>query len=121
VNPVWVGLRCVACDRLTPAAADLYVCPECGGNTLVEYDLDALKKTWSRESLPEHRPHAWRYLPILRSPGSRCRSTDAARPRAQLHGARLAQPLLLGDGRNPSASFKCRQLGTGRAGARPRS
>jgi threonine synthase len=113
-NPAWVGLRCVACGRHTPAAADLYVCPGCGANLLVEYDLDALKKSWSRESLARSGDRTiWRYLPILpvsaRLEGPPVGWTPlVAAPRLSRELG-LSQPLLLkDDGRNPSASFKCR-------------
>jgi threonine synthase len=109
-----VGLRCVACGRLTPVADDLYVCPDCGANLLVEYDLEALKKSWSRESLAKNGDRTlWRYLPILpvstrlEGPPVGCTPLVAA-PRLSRE-LELAQPLLLkDDGRNPSASFKCR-------------
>ena len=109
-----VGLRCVHCGRLTPVADDLYVCPGCGANMLVEYDLDALKKSWSRESLAKSGDRTlWRYLPILpvsaRLEGPPVGWTPlVAAPRLSRELG-LAQPLLLkDDGRNPSASFKCR-------------
>jgi threonine synthase len=111
---VAVGLRCVACGRLTPVADDLYVCPGCGANVLVEYDLDALKKSWSRESLAKNGDRTlWRYLPILpvsaRLEGPPVGWTPlVAAPRLSRELG-LSQPLLLkDDGRNPSASFKCR-------------
>jgi len=111
---VAVGLRCVACGRLTPVADDLYVCPGCSANVLVEYDLDALKKSWSRESLAKNGDRTlWRYLPILpvsaRLEGPPVGWTPlVAAPRLSRELG-LSQPLLLkDDGRNPSASFKCR-------------
>jgi threonine synthase len=108
------GLRCVACGRLSPVADDLYVCPGCGGNTLVEYDLDALKKSWSRESLAKSGDRTlWRYLPILpvsaRLEGPPVGWTPLVPAPRLSRELGLAQPLLLkDDGRNPSASFKCR-------------
>lgn len=109
-----VGLRCVHCGGLAPVAADLYVCPDCGANTLVEYDLDALKKSWPRESLARSGDRTlWRYLPILpvsqRLEGPPVGWTPlVAAPRLSRELG-LSQPLLLkDDGRNPSASFKCR-------------
>lgn len=109
-----VGLRCVACGRLAPVADDLYVCPDCSANLLVEYDLDALKKSWSRESLAKSGDRTlWRYLPILpvstRLEGPPVGWTPlVAAPRLSRE-LELVHPLLLkDDGRNPSASFKCR-------------
>ena len=108
------GLRCVHCGRLAPVADDLYVCPGCGGNTLVEYDLDAVRRSWSREALARDGDRTiWRYLPLLpvaeKIPGPPVGWTPlvpAPRLTAELG---LRQTLLLkDDGRNPSASFKCR-------------
>jgi threonine synthase len=109
-----VGLRCVACGRLAPIADDLYVCPGCGANTQVEYDLDALKKGWSRESLAKSGDRTlWRYLPILpvsaRLEGPPVGWTPLVPAPRLSRELGLTQPLLLkDDGRNPSASFKCR-------------
>jgi threonine synthase len=108
------GLRCVHCGRLTPVAADLYVCPGCGANVLVEYDLDALRKSWSRESLAKSGDRTlWRYLPILpvsaRLEGPPVGWTPLVPAPRLARELGLSQPLLLkDDGRNPSASFKCR-------------
>lgn len=108
------GLRCVRCDRLTPVADDLYVCPACGANTLVEYDYDRVKRGWSREALAADRdPTLWRYLPLLpvsaRLEGPPVGGTPLVAAPRLAKELGLAQPLLLkDDGRNPSASFKCR-------------
>lgn len=109
-----VGLRCVRCGRLSPIADDLYVCPGCGGNHLVEYDLEALKRAWRREDLERTGdPTIWRYLPLL-PVSSRLKGPPVgwtplvAAPRLS-RDLGLRQTLLLkDDGRNPSASFKCR-------------
>ena len=108
------GLRCVRCGRLSAVADDLYVCPACGANHLVEYDLDGLKRTWKRDALERSADRTiWRYLPILpvatRLEGPPVGWTPlVAAPRLS-RALGLARPLLLkDDGRNPSASFKCR-------------
>jgi threonine synthase len=111
---VCVGLRCARCDRLSPIADGLYVCPACGANQLVEYDLDALKRGWTRRTLERDRdPTLWRYLPILpvsdRLEGPPVGWTPLVPAPGLSRELGLAQPLLLkDDGRNPSASFKCR-------------
>jgi threonine synthase len=108
------GLRCVRCDALTPVADDLYVCPACGGNTLAEYDLERVKRGWSREALAADRdPTLWRYLPLLpvtgRLEGPPVGGTPLVPAPRLAKELGLAAPLLLkDDGRNPSASFKCR-------------
>ena len=104
-----IGLRCVHCAAQSPIADGLYVCPACGGNLLVEYDLDALGRRWKRENLERSDDRTlWRYLPLLpvsaRLEGPPL--VPAPRLTAELG---LRQTLLLkDDGRNPSASFKCR-------------
>jgi threonine synthase len=108
------GLRCVRCDALTPVADDLYVCPACGGNTLAEYDLERVKRGWSREALAaDPDPTLWRYLPLLpvtgRLEGPPVGGTPLVPAPRLAKELGLAGPLLLkDDGRNPSASFKCR-------------
>jgi threonine synthase len=90
------------------------VCPSCGANLLVEYDLDALRRGWSRAAL-ERDPERtlWRYLPILpvsgRLEGPPVGWTPLVPAPRLSRQLGLARPLLLkDDGRNPSASFKCR-------------
>ena len=107
------GLRCVKCGATTPITADRYVCPGCSGNLLVEYDLDALRKTVTRESFAKNDDRTiWRYLPLLpvaeRLPGPPVGWTPLV-PAPKLAAALgLRQVLLKDDGRNPSASFKDR-------------
>ena len=107
------GLRCVKCGATTPITADRYVCPGCSGNLLVEYDLDALRKTVTRESFAKNDDRTiWRYLPLLpvaeRLPGPPVGWTPLV-PAPKLTAALgLRQVLLKDDGRNPSASFKDR-------------
>jgi threonine synthase len=109
-----VGLRCVRCGHLADVADDLYVCPGCGGNLLVEYDLEALRRAWKRDDLERSEDRTiWRYLPILpvaaRLEGPPVGWTPLVPAPRLARDLGLAQPLLLkDDGRNPSASFKCR-------------
>jgi threonine synthase len=108
------GLRCVRCGRLTPIADDLYVCPACGANQLVEYDLDKVKRAWTRAALERDEDRTiWRYLPILpvsaRLEGPPVGWTPLVPAPKLARELGLTRPLLLkDDGRNPSASFKCR-------------
>ncbi|MBI4870111.1 MAG: threonine synthase [Candidatus Riflebacteria bacterium] len=106
-------LRCVLCGKRSPIEDALYVCPACGGNVMVEYDLDALRRTWQRKELEACKDFTiWRYGPILpvegRLDGPPVGWTpliDAPKLRASLGLKRLQ---LKDDGRNPSASFKDR-------------
>jgi threonine synthase len=107
-------LRCVRCGKASPIADDLYVCPGCGANHLVEYDLEALKRSWRRSDLERSDDRTiWRYLPLLpvsaRLEGPPVGWTPLVPAPRLARDLGLAQPLLLkDDGRNPSASFKCR-------------
>jgi threonine synthase len=107
------GLRCVKCGATTPIADDRYVCPKCGGNLLVEYDLEALRKTVTRESFAKNDDRTiWRYLPLLpvaeRLPGPPVGWTPLVPAPKLAAGLGLRQVLLKDDGKNPSASFKDR-------------
>jgi threonine synthase len=109
-----VGLRCVRCAEATPTAAERYVCPGCGGNLLVEYDYAATARVWSRAALELDPDRSiWRYLPLLpvgeRLPGPPVGWTPLVEAPRLSAALGLSRPLLLkDDGRNPSASFKCR-------------
>ena len=106
------GLRCVRCEKLTPVGPAVYTCA-CGGNTMVEYDLDAVGKLLSRATLAKNDDRTiWRYLPVLpvtaRIAGPPVGWTplvDAPKLAKEL-GLRSLR--IKDDGRNPSASFKCR-------------
>ena len=108
------GLGCVRCGKSAPVTDDRYVCPACGGNLLVEYDLDKIKLGWKREDLERSADRTiWRYLPILpvagRLEGPPVGWTPLVGAPRLSQALGLTQPLLLkDDGRNPSASFKCR-------------
>lgn len=107
------GLRCVRCSERTPVADGTYLCPRCGGNLLVEYELEAVHRHFTRRSLSENPDRTiWRYLPLLpvasRLSGPPVGWTPlvpAPRLAAELG---LRSLLVKDDGRNPSASFKDR-------------
>jgi threonine synthase len=109
-----VALRCVRCGKRSDIADDLYVCPGCGANHLVEYDLDAVKRSWRRDDLRACDDRTiWRYLPLLpvstRLEGPPVGWTPLVPAPRLTRELGLRQTLLLkDDGRNPSASFKCR-------------
>jgi threonine synthase len=107
------ALRCVKCSAPTPIADDRYVCPACGGNLLVEYDLDALRKIVTRESLGKSDDRTiWRYLPLLpvaeRLPGPPVGWTPLVPAPKLAASLGLRSVMLKDDGKNPSASFKDR-------------
>jgi len=118
------GLQCVRCGRLSGITPDRYVCPGCGANVRVVYDLEALRRTWKREQLERSEDRTlWRYLPLLpvseRLPGPPVGWTPLVPAPRLSQALGLSQPLLLkDDGRNPSASFKCRASSVALARAR---
>jgi threonine synthase len=106
-------LRCVRCDARAPIADDRYVCDACGGNFLVEYDLEALRRTVTREALAKSKDLTiWRYLPLLpvaaRLPGPPVGWTPLVEAPVLARALGLRAVLLKDDGRNPSASLKDR-------------
>jgi threonine synthase len=83
---------------------------------LVRYDLDAVRRTWNRDSLPAEGPTLWRYLPVLpvRSRESIVSLGEGLTPLISTKrlGASLgAEQLWVKDeGLNPTGSFKARGL-----------
>ncbi len=108
------GLRCVRCAHAVAIADDAYVCPACGANLEVTYDLDAVRRRWTRDLLQGDAERSiWRYLPLLpvSAPleGPPVGWTPLVPAPRLSRSLGLARTLLLkDDGRNPSASFKCR-------------
>jgi threonine synthase len=59
-----VGLKCRECGRLYPKEV-VFVCEYCFGSVEVDYDYDAIRKVFTRESFTK-RPHSlWRYRELL--------------------------------------------------------
>lgn len=107
------GLSCVHCGRRSPCAEGVYVCPSCGGNHLVDYDLDGVRAAWRREDLERSSDHTiWRYAPLLPVAGRLDGPPVGWTP--LVPAPKLAKSLgireiqIKDDGRNPSASFKDR-------------
>ena len=107
------GLRCVGCGRTTPLKAPVYTCESCGGNLQVEYDYDAIRRSWRREDLARNADLTiWRYGPLY-PVGGRIESPPIGWT-PLFKAVRLGEKLgldslyLKDDGRNPSASFKDR-------------
>jgi threonine synthase len=106
------GLRCVRCERLSAVGDAVYTCA-CGGNLMVEYDLDAVGRELNKKSLADNRDYTiWRYLPAL--PVSKRLIGPPVGWTPLVDAPKLAKALgirslrIKDDGRNPSASFKCR-------------
>ena len=57
-------LECAACQKRYEAGKIHNLC-ECGGPLLVRYDLEAIRRSWSREAVASGPDTMWRYAPIL--------------------------------------------------------
>jgi threonine synthase len=107
------GLRCVHCDAVSPLKDGIYVCPSCGGNHSVEYDLDAIRRAWDRAVLDGNDDRTiWRYAPLLpvtgRLEGPPVGWTPLVPAPALARTLGIRELFFKDDGRNPSASFKDR-------------
>src|SRR5579859_7189175 len=108
-------LECSLCSRKFEAGKIHNLC-ECGGPLLARYDLEKLRRTWSREQIVSGPNSMWRYGPVL--PPTRQTSIislgEGMTPlvRTTRLGTRLgAQQLWVKDeGLNPTGSFKARGL-----------
>jgi len=108
-------LECSLCSQQFPANQIHNLCP-CGGALLVCYDLDAIRKSWSRDSLAHAKSDLWRYWPAL--PVTRRESIvslgEGMTPLVKtprLGVATGAQDLWVKDeGLNPTGSFKARGM-----------
>jgi threonine synthase len=107
------GLHCVHCSRVSPLDDGIYICPACGGNHAVAYDLEAVRRAWSRDILEGNDDRTiWRYAPLLpvegRLEGPPVGWTPLVPAPALARALGIRELLLKDDGRNPSASFKDR-------------
>ncbi|MGH9524525.1 MAG: threonine synthase [Terriglobales bacterium] len=100
-------LECTKCGEHISADQPQTVCPKCAGSLYVRYNLEPLKKTFTRESLAGAPASMWRYAPVL---------PDAA-PVTLGEGftpmieSRHTRGLYIKDeGINPTGSFKARGL-----------
>jgi threonine synthase len=122
-------LECSLCGKQHEADRVWNLC-SCGGPLLVRYDLDAARRSWSREWLAGAPASLWRYAPVLpvSNPAAIVTLGEGWTPmvRARRYEAEIgASSIWIKDeGLNPTASFKarglscclsmCRQLGVQR-------
>jgi threonine synthase len=58
-------LECSKCGERLSDAEPRTICPRDGGSLYVRYDLDAIKKSFTRESLAARPANMWRYADVL--------------------------------------------------------
>ena len=108
-------LECGLCSRKYEPGKVHNLC-DCGGPLLVRYDLEKLRRIWSRDQVATGPNNMWRYGPVL--PPTRQTSIislgEGRTPlvRTARLGARIgAEQLWIKDeGLNPTGSFKARGL-----------
>ena len=115
------GLVCRNCGRPEPLGPS-YVCAACVGPLEVDYDLDAVRASLTREAVAARPPWIWRYLELLPvdAPPERGLAVGST---PLLRATRLAEALdierlwVKDDTRNPSLSFKDRAVAVATATA----
>jgi threonine synthase len=108
-------LTCSLCNNYYEANQIHNLC-SCGGALLVQYDLDAVKRSWNRDSLKGATPSLWRYWPALPpekqesiiSLGEGMTPLVWARRLGAAIGAN--QLWVKDEGLNPTGSFKARGM-----------
>jgi threonine synthase len=108
-------LECSLCGLRFEAGKIHNLC-KCGGALLVRYDLDTVRRTWSRDSLSSEAPTLWRYLPVLPVRGresivSLGEGMTPLLPTKRLGALLGTEQLWVKDeGLNPTGSFKARGM-----------
>lgn len=108
-------LECSLCGARQEAGQAQNLCA-CGGPLLARYDLEAVRRSWSREWLAAAPASMWRYAPVLpvSKPASMVTLGEGWTPmvRARRYGAEIGaeQVWIKDEGLNPTASFKARGL-----------
>jgi threonine synthase len=107
-------LECSLCKRIFEAGKVHNLC-DCGGPLLVRYDLDKVRKNWSRDQVAQGPNSMWRYAPVLPPRAESIVSLgEGMTPlvRTPRLGARVGSDDLWvkDEGLNPTGSFKARGL-----------
>ncbi len=100
-------LECSRCGEKVSAAEPQTVCPKDAGSLYVRYDLAAIRKTFSRESLAGRPATMWRYADVLpdADPVTLGEGFTPMLPSRE-HG----NVFIKDEGLNPTGSFKARGL-----------
>jgi threonine synthase len=108
-------LECSLCSRKFEPGKVYNLC-ECGGPLLVRYDLEKLRRSWSRDQISSGPNSMWRYGPVL-PPARQTSIVSLGEGMTPLiHAGRLGRRIgadqlwLKDEGLNPTGSFKARGL-----------
>ena len=107
-------LECSLCGKRFERGQVLNLC-DCGGPLLVRYDLESLRRSWSRDQVAQGPNSMWRYAPALPPRAESIVSLgEGMTPliRTRRLGARVGSDDLWvkDEGLNPTGSFKARGL-----------
>ena len=107
-------LECSLCGKRFERGQVLNLC-DCGGPLLVRYDLESLRRIWSRDQIAKGPNSMWRYAPALPPRAESIVSLgEGMTPliRTRRLGARVGSDDLWvkDEGLNPTGSFKARGL-----------
>ncbi len=100
-------LECSKCGERLSADQPRTVCPKDAGSLFVRYDLDTLKKTFTRESLAGRAASMWRYADVL---PDAVPVTLGEGFSPLLPSRKTANVFIKDEGINPTGSFKARGL-----------
>ncbi len=132
MNSTLTQLRCINCGSTTKASVAIaageqwMTCPACSpseGILDIEYDLDAVRRSWEKRPLSDRPLNHWRYHELLPLAADQIPRGWQVGWTPIVDTARLAQELGLrslrvkDDGRNPSGSLKDRASSVGMAHA----
>jgi threonine synthase len=100
-------LECTKCGERLSAEKPQTLCPKDGGSLYVRYDLDAIKKKFTRESLAGRSATMWRYSDVLPD-ADPVTLGEGFTP--MLPSRKTPNVFIKDEGLNPTGSFKARGL-----------
>jgi len=100
-------LECSKCGERIGADQPRTICPRDGGSLYVRYDLDAIRKTFARESLVGRAASMWRYAEVL---PDALPVTLGEGFTPMLPSRKTPNVLIKDEGINPTGSFKARGM-----------
>ncbi len=100
-------LECTKCGEHLSADEPRTLCPRDGGSLFARYNLDAIKKSFTRESLKGRAASMWRYAEVLPD-APPVTLGEGFSP--MLPSRRTANVFIKDEGINPTGSFKARGM-----------